>query len=239
MLDTILLTWTIQIIGQPDHQIRSTDVRLQQYLANITKYIVDSPFRQIIFCENSASDISKERKLIEWLAQLYHKKIELLQFAWDTKKTNQQGRGFGESEIMEYAINHSSLLELHQPFIKMTWRYFLTNTYHFVQHNHESPMFVRMTPFKPRCSTACYVCTPLFYREYLRWIGEKVDDQRGKNYQLEWVFAHLLSKYRSSYHSFNILPIFSATTWSGYVLQPGYVKDTIKQRCNTLWLFKL
>jgi hypothetical protein len=42
--------------------------------------MIDSPFHQIIFCENSNYDISHERKIIESLAQLYDKKIELLQF---------------------------------------------------------------------------------------------------------------------------------------------------------------
>lgn len=239
MINTIILTWTIQIVWQVDHKIKSTTLRLQQYITNITKYIIDSPFNQIIFCENSNYNISSEREILESLAKFYHKKIELIQFKWDTDRTNLQGRGYGESEIMEYALQKSKLIFDDQPIIKITWRYYLSNSCEFVNYNHKKNMFIRMSPMKPRCSTACYIFTPSFYREHLWWIGEKVDDKKGKNSMLEWVFYHQLSQKTHLIETFRVLPKLQAITWSWYVLQSKYWTDKIKNILLNLWLYKI
>ncbi len=240
MINTILLTWTLQISGQSDHQVRSTKIRLSQYITNIVKYIVDSPFKNIIFCENSNYNISREKEIIEYLSQLYWKTIEFIQFQWDSLKTQQQGRGYGESEIMEYAMNNSMLLNNDILFVKITGRYFLTNSWDFVEkNNYNQTMFVRMIPFQKQCSTACYITTPIFYRNNLRWMGLEVDDHKGKKHQLEWVFYTKLKTINWKFRSMNVLPIMKAITWSGYILEPHTIKDAIKQFLNTLWLYRL
>lgn len=240
MLNTILLTWTIQVSGQFDHQVRQTESRLKQYITNIVKYIVDSPFQKIIFCENSNYNIKDIIKNLQELSLVYWKTIEFLQFQWNEKKNQAQGRGYWESEIMEYAINNSILLNNDTLFVKITGRYFLTNSWDFIEKNDSDKiMFVRMIPFQAQCSTACYIITPNFYRDNLRWIGEKVNDTKGKDYQLEGVFYTKLKEIDWKVCSMSILPIIKAITWSGYMLQPHVVKDNIKQLLNILWLYKL
>jgi hypothetical protein len=163
----------------------------------------------------------------------------LLQFKWDTERTNQQGRGFGESEIMEYALNHSALIQDHQPIMKITWRYYLSNSYEFITSNNKKNMFMRMVPIKPRCNTACYIFTPDFYRTNLWWIGEKVDDRQGKNNMLEWVFFQQLSHQTNLFKTFKVLPKLQAITWSWYVLQSNYWIDQTKNLLLSLWLYQI
>ena len=55
------------------------------------------------------------------------KEFEWISFQGNTTKTQEKGKGYGEGEIIEYAINHSQLLAKSKMLMKLTGRFYVKN----------------------------------------------------------------------------------------------------------------
>lgn len=89
-METVLLTGTIAPKSNvPLLKVTDPLTRYAQYKETIVKYIQDSNFDQIIFCENSGYKIP-DQEFLYTTAKKYKKNIEILQF--DGNKNTRQGR---------------------------------------------------------------------------------------------------------------------------------------------------
>ena len=85
--------------------------RLSQYLDSLRFYIVHTNLNNIVLCDNSGFNFPVDEMTA--LAKEYGKKLEIIQFVGDKKKIIENGKGYGEGEIIEYALHHSLLLKNH------------------------------------------------------------------------------------------------------------------------------
>lgn len=112
-------------------QLSLTDVnlRLQQYIDCIKWSIEFTRFLNIVFVDNSGYPI--DNGLIEF-ARKKGKKFEWLSFTGNEKMIAFCGKGYGEGEIIEYALKNSNLLKEASYFCKLTGRLKVDNINQFI-----------------------------------------------------------------------------------------------------------
>ena len=117
MKKVILLTGCINPNGMPFTQLNNPSERQKQYIDAIHFYLSNTTC-QIVFCENSNTDIKPYIKNVQ-------DRLEILTFSGNQNK--QRGKGYGEAEIIEYALSHSSFIQDDSIIIKITGRLVVNN----------------------------------------------------------------------------------------------------------------
>ena len=169
MKAVILLTGCINPNGMPFTQLTDTSDRQKQYVDAIHYYINNTDCK-IVFCENSNTDINT-------LFKNKQDRLEILTFAGNQDK--QRGKGYGETEIIEYALHHSSFIQDGSIIIKITGRLIVTNICQILKslkykHDFVTCLFHSDLKFADRrliCGT-----TP-FYKEFLKNKGYLNDSE--------------------------------------------------------------
>lgn len=101
-------------------ELKNPKQRLRQYLNSLRFYIIQTNLTKIVMCDNSIGKFPDEKMIA--LAKRYGKDFEFLQFKGSEGKIVSRGKGYGEGEIVEYALTHSRLLKEATFFIKVTGR---------------------------------------------------------------------------------------------------------------------
>lgn len=118
----ILLTGCINPDGMPFTTLTDVSVRKKQYIEAINYYLHNTDF-PIVFVENSGTDISNSRELIT-----DKERLELISYKGNIHKN--KGKGYGEAEIIDYALIHSHIITSKHndcPIIKITGRLIVEN----------------------------------------------------------------------------------------------------------------
>ena len=103
MKHIILLTSCVNPNCMPFTALSDINVRKQQYLDALRFYVNNTPL-PIVYVDNSNVDI-KEYNVI---SNIVDDRLELLSF--DGNHDKKHGKGYGESEIIDYAIQHSNII---------------------------------------------------------------------------------------------------------------------------------
>lgn len=147
-LPLVVLTATIDPFGC-NYLVRAEpDVRREDYLASLRLWMA-TPF-PVLMVENSGAEASA----IQSMAAKDPERVEFLQFEGN-RYPRHLGKGYGEMEILRYALEHSRLLKEHSVMAKVTGRLFIAN-YELLQEGdwlcergHSSKVFVCETSFIP------------------------------------------------------------------------------------------
>lgn len=118
----LLLTGCINPNGMAFTSLTDATIRLKQYQTAINFYLKNTSY-PVVFAENSGTSLNN----------LYNTKIstnrlELLSFCGN--KSKDKGKGYGEAEIIEYALNKSSIIASCKDkcsIIKITGRLIISN----------------------------------------------------------------------------------------------------------------
>ena len=122
MKHIILLTSCVNPNGMPFTALSDINVRKQQYLDALRFYVNNTPL-PIVYVDNSNVDI-KEYNVI---SNIVDDRLELLSF--DGNHDKEHGKGYGELEIIDYAIKHSNIINSNKnvSIIKITGRLVIVN----------------------------------------------------------------------------------------------------------------
>ena len=122
MKHIILLTSCVNPNGMPFTALSDINVRKQQYLDALRFYVNTTPL-PIVYVDNSNVDI-KEYNVI---SNIVDDRLELLSF--DGNHDKEHGKGYGELEIIDYAIKHSNIINSNKnvSIIKITGRLVIVN----------------------------------------------------------------------------------------------------------------
>ena len=124
--DTLLLTGCIKPVeGQAYLALKDPEERLRQYCESLKFYLSQTDFKRIVFCENSGYPL--EFLNLEKLATKNGKELEVISFRGNTEETRIRGKGFGEGEIVAYALGHSRHAADIRHFVKVTGRLIVRN----------------------------------------------------------------------------------------------------------------
>lgn len=188
-------------------KINDSKIRLEQYLKTIDWAINESNFDIIIFCENSSFDLNYKK-----YENLKCKKFEYLTFQGDNDKSSKYGKGYGEGEIIKYAIENSKYLKNSDYFYKITGRLTIKNINNVLKTEKEGNLFLKFLYHKEYIDTRFYKVETKTYEKYLLLAYENVRDSEGKT--LENIFFKIMKNNKIKYHCFNTFPILCGISGS-------------------------
>lgn len=232
----ILLTGCIEPNGMVQTTLKDKEVRKEQYINALNFYLQKTGY-SVVFVDNSNSDIS-------YLFKTYIQsgRLEYLSFCGNQRKD--RGKGYGECEIIQYALDHSNIIKTSKDkrIAKITGRLVVKNinsviSLHSVLFNHKT-VFFSINSDLSFSDSRLIIAPTIFYTKFLT-SKEDIDDSKG--YFFEHALIDTFRKYHDlSYSPFYIMPriegmsgstgeVYSneANTYSFYM---KYVKYSIRQR---------
>jgi len=198
----LLLTGCIDPNGMALTKLNDKEEREKQYCNAIHYYLHNTKF-PIVFTENSGTDISPLfRDAIE------SGRLESLSFVGNKDKI--RGKGYGECEIIEYALNNSKFIQTTQDkrIIKITGRLIVRNIKKIVRlHYLLFPMnsiFCAINSDLSFPDSRLIIAQSDFYRLFLQ-SNEMINDSAG--YYFEHVLCDTIKKEKQfPYAPFFIIP---------------------------------
>lgn len=117
---SILLTACVNPDGMALTALQDKDERLVQYEQALNWYLDHTDY-PIVFVENSGCDISSH-----YLSRIEEGHLEMLTFLGNDYP-HDFGKGYGEAEILDYALKHSAFLKDTDVIVKITGRLICRN----------------------------------------------------------------------------------------------------------------
>ena len=102
----LLITGTVQVDPHmPCIAIADEDERFNAYIDTVMWAINETKFDKIVFCENSGYKFNLD--IVDNEAKNAGKRFEYITFIADTDRVVKMGKGYGEGEIIDYALTNS------------------------------------------------------------------------------------------------------------------------------------
>ncbi len=176
----ILLTATVY----PDNrmgqlQLKSSEIRLMQYQQALLFYLQKTNANKIVLCDNSGVSLDKfeEQKVI---AQQAGKELELLSFVGDKEVAVQRGKGYGEGEIIKFAMKNSALINKDKDIVKITGRLIVRNIDTLMKGYRGKPTFnIAEHTEANRVDTRIFMVSKDVFEEHFIDRYEEVHDDKG------------------------------------------------------------
>ena len=223
-----------------DHSVilKDQESRIKLTLEAIEKWLSIDPNLQLVICDGSNFDFS----------DLVHKnfplsKIECLFFQNNKELVALHGKGFGEGEIVQYALDHSRYLKESEFFGKCTSKLWVENFFDCLNQWNGTflckGVFTDVFSFKQTrfsyIDTRFYLVSKSFYSKYLK--SSYLNVGGVNNLSLEHCFKDaILSKHLSGV-MFTIPPVICGIGGGN----GRYYKNNIKRRIKEvirLWLVR-
>jgi hypothetical protein len=217
----LLITGAIDVERNhvPFTRITNTQMRLGQYIRAI-EYAIRKyrSINRIIFVENT--NFPYDYSALYSLAAHHGKTLEVLPFKGNREKTAFHGKGFGEIECINYALENSKLLKASTGFVKLTGRVEVLNFDCLLHSAYGTNSFYAIsTAAFPYVETILYRVDKHFFQKNMEDAGALVLD-REKMY-LERVFYKKLYELKErhsvgSFRAYRFLQGLSASTGNSY-----------------------
>ncbi len=208
--EILLITACINAGNTPFVAVRDQQKRLSQYLAALSLWITKADIDKIVFCENTAFALDREPLLS--LAREKGKTLEFLSFDGN-RSSSAKGKGWGEGEIIEYALGNSRLITKEDVFYKITGRLFIDNFNDIRKAHAGAPVVFNKLSCELNengAETRFFKCSVNFYREHLMNAYKDVDDPKGR-YMEHVLYSRLKGL---NVPSFRIFPDFAGISGS-------------------------
>jgi hypothetical protein len=121
MTPPLLLTSSL-IPADLSGNLNDPSMRMMHTIESISEWLKIDPHIQIVICDGSGFDFSETVKVNFPVAN-----IECIFFNYDAEQIKRHGKGYGEGEIIRYAIEHSRLMKESEVFIKCTAKLWVAN----------------------------------------------------------------------------------------------------------------
>ena len=207
----LLITGAIDLssFNVPATTVANVWKRLSQYVRSI-EYAIDhyTTVTHLIFCENTNynydySDLSQK-------ARSKGKFFETLLFSGDYFNIQLRGKGYGEGEIIRYALDKSQYLNKCQSFYKLTGRLIVKNMDRIITATCSESAFdfhpgVIYSRKRNHVETIFYKAERNLYQKYLNEAYQEVDELKFQ--YLEHIFYQCLAGFKLT--SFRVLPKIS------------------------------
>lgn len=181
-------------------RLRDTNARLHHALESIGQWLRIDPSLQIVLCDGSNFNLATEVS-----RRFPTAKIECLAFENNQALVKELGRGWGEGEIVKYALRHSQLIQTAGCFAKCTSKLWVENYKECMRHwNGQlllSGVFLNtLSPFTKtifkQIDTRFYVADVKIYEKYFLDAHISMDSRAGHG--LEDSFFDILKQHEFS-----------------------------------------
>ena len=172
----ILITSSV-IANAPFTELKGKEERLTSMLnglKNLSKFIGSEV--SIVLCDGSGYSFEKERDLLHSIFE----QIEIISFHNNGANISVKGKGYGEGEIIKYALQNSQTLKDSRDFAKLTGKIWIDNYYSCLKSYNGLCGFVFENIFRPTyIDTRFYIVNRSFFEKYLVDEYLKVSDIDG------------------------------------------------------------
>ena len=200
--------------------ISDVNQRLLLTFNSIKKWRLLYPNLKIILCDGSnyKFDLDNEKSFFEKMGE-----IEILSFKNNYENVKKFGKGYGEGEIIAYALENSIYLKGADNFAKCTSKLWVTNLQNLIDKyngklniykNYNSTFSIKLR----QCDTRFYIVNKNLYKKYFLNIHENVNDYSG--IYLEHCFANAIKINKLGLTNFDNKPLingYSGSTGSIYL----------------------
>ena len=220
-----LLITSCVVSNAPLTVLSDSNKRLQSTmnaLFMLSEYCREVP---IVICDGSGYDFSDERELLENIFQ----NIEFLNFHNDSEGVKRFGKGYGEGQIVNFALANSEILKKYDAFAKCTSKLWLSNYFECIKVFSGRAAFLTAPFFSPdKVDTRFYIISKDFYLGKFSSIHTRVDDLNGRH--LEHVFFEVIDNmpYRQVIGR-EIADIYGHSGSVGIHFKPSKIKNFIKK----------
>lgn len=204
----VLLTSSV-IAYDTEVALKNQDERVRLALESVEQWLKIDPLLTLVLCDGSNFDFSS---IV--LRQFPLALIECLHFENNQELVKQQGRGYGEGEIVRHALNYSKFIADAGCFAKCTSKLWVENYLECLSAwNGEllcKGVFLDVFSLSKRTcfsyiDTRFYVASCATYNKYFVDAHLQIQSKRGHG--LENCFFDLFSKYKIQHSLFTVSPI--------------------------------
>lgn len=195
--NTIVLTSTIDVNGCFFVERTDIEVRKKDHLDTLSKFLTHPEFRFVVI-ENSNYDLSCYR---EKFADELHR-IELI--SYDGNNYNRSlGKGYGEVDMLLYAIRNSEYLKEDTHFTKISGRYYMSKIsevlknreqYDYIYYDAQNPD-LKQSKKQRQFTFFYYTPKDIFYNTFYN--NNQVNDVRGINVESIFYFYRTKHNFKS------------------------------------------
>ena len=234
----LLLTGCINPNGMTMTALSNQEERKRQYVEAIHFYLSNTSY-PIVFSENSGTDISHLFK-----KEIKSGRLEYLSFSGNQNK--EKGKGYGECEIIQYALNNSKIIHFvkDKRIAKITGRLIIRNINSIVRGH--SILFPQKTVFCAINSNLSFpdsrfiIAPECFYQTFLK-SKEAINDTQG--YFFEHALCDTIKREKQfPYSPFLLMPQIEGKSGSSGIIYHKeklsfsfaikYLKYSYSQRCS-------
>jgi len=199
----LLLTASVNIKGMVLTALKDADTREQHYIQAIEHYFTKTDI-PILVVENTGHDFSA--KLPSHI--LNSDRLEFISYSGNDFP-REKGKGYGELELMNYAMQHSRIIKDDTVIIKVTGRYRVINIGDFVA-SARNPNFqpCQASYFKGqrKAFSGIFTLTRHFMIQYFAKNHDQINDSKGVYF--EHVLADSFLDYLADGYEYSILPSY-------------------------------
>jgi len=229
-LPPILLTSCV-FVSDPSVSLKDKDSRIRYTLESIEKWLAISPDLRLVICDGSNFDFSE---II--LQKFPHANIECIFFENNRELVSLHGKGYGEGEIVNYALQHSASLRDSNFFAKCTAKLWVENYFDCLKHwngrflckAYFSRVFSLSSTQFEYVDTRFYLVDKAFYLEYLSTVYLNVGGELGLS--LEHCFRDVIQKEKFSKVMFNVPPVICGVGGGSGTYYKNNLKRRIKEK---------
>ena len=214
-------------------RLNASDERLRLTLKALEAWVTLSAFRRIVVCDGSGFDMAPHLQQLSEQGN-HNVTFESLYFHNDAAMVAKRGKGYGEGQIVQHAINQSSFVASADSFAKCTSKLWATNAVDCLRHYNGTAALNLSGGFIPKqVDTRFYMCTKVFYEAHLRDCHLTVDEDRGQ--YLEHRFLEAIRGTRMFRNTLFPAPTILGVSGSmGTEYQSSWKNNLVKDCRNTV-----
>jgi hypothetical protein len=205
----ILITSAINVSADKT-ALRNSSDRLTETLKGLQEWLRLPCAPRIVLCDGSGFDLGP------FLADLpceTKKRVEHLSFTNSVDMVRTRGKGWGEGEIVNFALEHSETLRAASAFAKCTGKLWIPNYVQCVRKFNGVASFDFNGRLKPRfIDTRFYIVSKDFFFARLANVYKTVQDNQG--FYLEHAFLHALGDVHPGNYAMLPVPWIQGTSGS-------------------------
>jgi hypothetical protein len=200
----LLISTAIRVSAENTTKMLDPEARLRATLWGIEQWLKEPAVDSIVIVDGSDVDYSEQ---VNARAQGRDKEIEFVRFQNNIELTRTRGKGYGEGEIVLYALTHSKILERTSHFAKCTGKLYVRNYGQCLAAYRGSEFMCGVYGRnRIRClDTRFYFGSRNFYLEHLATAHLRVDDSKG--YFLEYSYLDRLREHGLKGFTLPVMPI--------------------------------
>lgn len=219
--NVLLLTATIDpnVFNTPFTFLKDKEVRFAQYYTTVRRYIEQSAVDAVVLCDNSLCPDRFEE--LKKMAIKNDKLFEYISFLGDREKIHKLGKGFGEGEIIKYALQNSEVLNNgFKVFYKITGRIFIDNISTILKNTkNENCFLLSSIRNRDKIDTRFFRTEIKFFKNKLEDVYVKCNDFEN-SYLEDVYFKILIDEKRGSFYCYPKYTGYSGSDGISYEKTP-------------------